>query len=206
MARSANPVAGNQRGRYGRSMIDNPQVGPGRPSVPDAPVPDTKDWTWVLDGRCEFCAFEGRRVAGTEVSAAVSGLVPRWLRVLARGDVAVRPAPAVWSSLEYACHVRDVFVVFADRATLMLTEDRPRFADWDQDAAAIVGRYWEQDPHRVAEELAERARHLSAVFAAVPPESWARTGLRSNGSSFTVDSLGRYLLHDVVHHVADVSG
>jgi DinB superfamily len=187
-------------------VIDDMSSPSAERSGPDTPVPDAKDWTWVLDRRCEFCAFDGRLVAGTEVSAAVSGLVPRWLRVTARDDVAVRPAPAVWSPLEYACHVRDVFAVFGDRATLMLAEEGPRFADWDQDRAAIAGRYWEQDPQRVAEELAANGRRLSAVFAAVPEGSWERRGRRSNGSLFTVDSLGRYLLHDVVHHLADVSG
>jgi hypothetical protein len=169
-------------------------------------VPDTKDWTWVLDGRCEFCEFEGRRVAGTEVSAAVSELVPRWLRVLARGDVAVRPAPAIWSPLEYACHVRDVFGVFAERAELILTDNDARFQDWDQDAAALADRYWEQDPESVAEQLTDRARHASAVFAAVPEHGWDRRGRRSNGSVFSLDSLGRYMIHDVVHHLADVAG
>jgi hypothetical protein len=31
-----------------------------------------------------------------------------------------------------------------------------------------------------------------------------RTGDRSDGSSFTVESFARYFLHDPVHHVADV--
>jgi hypothetical protein len=30
--------------------------------------------------------------------------------------------------------------------------------------------------------------------------------VRSNGSEFTVESLGRYHLHDVVHHLHDVTG
>jgi hypothetical protein len=35
--------------------------------------------------------------------------------------------------------------------------------------------------------------------------AWDRPGLRSNGSRFTVASLGRYHLHDVVHHLRDVA-
>ena len=31
-----------------------------------------------------------------------------------------------------------------------------------------------------------------------------RPGRRSNGSVFTVETLGRYFLHDVLHHLHDV--
>jgi hypothetical protein len=40
----------------------------------------------------------------------------------------------------------------------------------------------------------------------VPADAWDRPGVRSNGSEFTVESLGRYHLHDVVHHLHDVAG
>ena len=33
-----------------------------------------------------------------------------------------------------------------------------------------------------------------------------RRGLRDNGSEFTVDSIARYHLHDVLHHSHDVRG
>ncbi|MEU4626935.1 DinB family protein [Actinoplanes sp. NPDC023801] len=175
-------------------------------STPEPPIPDSKDWTWVLDEQCDFCGFDGRHFAAVDVAVTVTQLVPRWIRVLDRDDVAVRPAPAVWSALEYGCHVRDVFGVFAERAELILTDDDARFADWDQDATALAGRYWQQAPEVVAEQLAARARHTSAVFAAVPEYAWNRPGRRSNGSAFTLGSLGRYMVHDVVHHLADVAG
>ena len=38
----------------------------------------------------------------------------------------------------------------------------------------------------------------------MPPLAWQRRGLRSDGSEFTVETLGRYHLHDVVHHLYDV--
>jgi hypothetical protein len=33
---------------------------------------------------------------------------------------------------------------------------------------------------------------------------WDRRGLRSNGSQFTVLTLGQYFLHDLAHHLVDV--
>jgi hypothetical protein len=187
-------------------MIDNPHGAAGMASDPEAPVPDVQDWTWVIDERCDFCEFDGRLIAAAEVPSTIPGLVSRWVAVLGRGDVAARPGPAVWSPLEYACHVRDVFGVFAERATLILTEDDARFTNWDQDATALAQRYWRQDPEQVAEQLTERGHHIAGVFAAVPEGAWDRSGQRSNGSIFTLDTLGRYMLHDVVHHLADVRG
>ena len=110
----------------------------------------------------------------------------------------------VGSPLEYACHVRDVCAVFAVRATLMLAQDEPHFPNWDQDETAITDRYADQDPAVVADELARAAGDWSAVYAACSGPDWERTGIRSNGSQFTVASLGVYGLHDIRHHLWDV--
>jgi hypothetical protein len=32
----------------------------------------------------------------------------------------------------------------------------------------------------------------------------ARTGRRSDGATFSVGSISRYMVHDTIHHVADV--
>src|SRR5699024_2237378 len=123
-----------------------------------------------------------------------------------RSEVGQRPRPRVWSPLEYACHVRDAHEVFTARVALMLAEDDPQFADWDQDAVAVEGRYWAQDPDAVARELAANAERTAAGYDAVPADAWSRTGRRGDGAVFTVGSLGRYHLHDVTHHLWDVRG
>ena len=94
--------------------------------------------------------------------------------------------------------------IFAERVRLMLAEDDPGFENWDQDATALELRYEEQDPATVSVELVERAAEAAAAYAAVGADQWQRTGRRSNGSVFTVETLGRYHLHDVVHHLWDV--
>jgi SAM-dependent methyltransferase len=116
----------------------------------------------------------------------------------------VRPAPTTWSPLEYGCHVRDVHRIFAERVRLMLAEDDPAFANWDQDVTAAEDRYDLQDPAVVYGELAEAARAMADLLRSVEDAQWSRTGRRSNGSFFTVDTIGRYYLHDIVHHLHDV--
>ena len=170
----------------------------------DEIVPDTKDWTWVLERPCPECGFAAGDLPLDRLGAEVRRDAVGWPALLASPEAPVRPAPSTWSVLEYACHVRDVHRVFGERLRLMLAEDDPLFANWDQDETAVRERYAEQDPARVAEELTAAADAVAAAYDAVPGDAWDRRGRRSNGSHFTVATLGRYHLHDVVHHAYDV--
>lgn len=166
--------------------------------------PDTKDWTWVLDRPCQECGFDCRHYPREETGARVRDNASTWKRVLGRNDVAVRPAPDVWSPLEYACHVRDVFRLYDYRLSLMLDRDNPLYPNWDQDETAIAERYGEQDPAVVTTELAAAAADVASRFDGVSGEQWSRPGRRSDGASFTVETFARYFLHDAVHHLHDV--
>lgn len=166
--------------------------------------PDTKDWTWVIDRRCPECGVDVSRLSPAEVAASVRDLTPRWVGALNRPDAATRRSATTWSVLEYGCHVRDVHRLFRERLRLMLTEDSPTFANWDQDATALTGRYHEQEPAAVAAELAASATVMAQTLDAVREQELERLGLRSNGSRFTVATLARYYLHDVAHHTHDI--
>jgi hypothetical protein len=174
----------------------------------DEIVPDDKDWTWVLERPCPDCGLVATTVAVDDVPAIVRANAARWVEVLGGSDVAARPRPDVWSPLEYACHVRDVFRLFDTRLHLMLDAgpEGATFANWDQDETAVAERYGEQDPAVVADDLAVAAEVLAASFAAVTPEQHGQVGLRSDGSRFTVTTFAQYLVHDPVHHVWDVTG
>jgi hypothetical protein len=173
-------------------------------------VPDTKNWTWVVDRRCAECGFDASAVDAANAVTGVAGRLRRnavaWPAVLQRPDVRERPDDSTWSALEYAAHVRDVCRLYRERLALMLERDDPVYPNWDQDVAAIEGRYAEQDPATVAAELTDAASALADAFDAVRGEQWQRRGRRSDGASFTVDTFSRYFLHDVVHHLWDVRG
>lgn len=170
----------------------------------DGIVPDRKDWTWTLERTCSQCGMDASSIPAADLASRVTTSTAPWSQVLTRCDVRRRPGPATWSPLEYACHVRDGCVLFTQRITTMLTDDHPAFANWDQDGTAIEDRYAEQDPPVVAAALAGAAADLAAVCARVSSEQWELTGHRSDGSQFTVLSLGRYGLHDLAHHLWDV--
>jgi hypothetical protein len=173
-------------------------------SEPPVVPPENKDWTWVLTRPCEECGFDSTAVSPGDVDALVRTNAAAWQTVLARDDVSVRPSPLVWSPLEYACHVRDVFRIFNQRLGRMLDEDNPLFENWDQDETAVIARYWAQDPATVAAELGAAAETIASTFAAVDGDQWQRAGRRSDGATFTVDTFARYLIHDPIHHLNDI--
>lgn len=166
--------------------------------------PDTRDWTFVITEGCGECGFTPQPPEAT--GDRLRATVPLWRWALASGSARQRPAPAVWSAVEYGCHVRDTCRLFRDRLALMLDADDPEFANWVQDVTALEDGYFHQDPAVVAKALAVEAQATAAAFDAVVPGQWHRTGRRSNGSVFTVGTFAVYFLHDIEHHVHDVAG
>ncbi|MCU1677518.1 MAG: DinB family protein [Frankiales bacterium] len=172
-------------------------------------TPDDKDWTWVLQQPCEECGFDTRAMDSHRVGDMLRANAADWTYLLRTEDepaLRTRPTPTRWSPIEYGCHVRDVFRVFAERLHLMLTEDDPGFANWDQDTTALERDYAGEDSAVLAREIDEAAARAAAAFDAVPTDAWDRTGRRSDGARFTVDSLARYFAHDPIHHLHDVTG
>lgn len=169
--------------------------------------PDDKDWTWVLERPCGECGLEAGAVPREQLGERYFVAAEEWVQILRSSPaVETRPAPGVWSPLEYGAHVRDVLGLTTERVELMLTAEDPTFANWDQDETALAQRYAEQDPEQVAQDLEAAAQRLVGLVAEIEPAAWERAGTRSNGSAFTVLTLLQYGLHDVVHHLWDVTG
>ena len=169
-------------------------------------VPDDKDWTWVLQRPCPDCGFDASTTATTDVAKLIEANAQAWTHLLTTGALRPgRPDASTWSSLEYACHVRDVFRRYLERIELMLNEDDPFFPNWDQDLSAVEEAYEQQDPQRVVDELREAATKLAARLSRIAEPEWPRPGRRGDGAAFTVETISRYMVHDPIHHVWDVT-
>ncbi|MBA2609946.1 MAG: DinB family protein [Actinobacteria bacterium] len=168
-------------------------------------VPDDKDWTWVLERQCDECEFDASVTATADVAQMTRDASAQWVELLTtRVDVTTRPRLDVWSPLEYGCHVRDVYRVYTKRLRRMLNEDGPHYENWDQDKTAVEDRYSEQDPVAVAVDIRDEGTTLANLFDSIEGEQWERAGFRSDGAAFTIDTISRYFVHDVVHHLHDV--
>ena len=175
-------------------------------------IPDDKNWTWVLEQTCPECGFDASTFLAAEVAPLVRANAQAWSRLLVpvppsdAAQLRRRPRPDRWAPIEYACHVRDVFVLYLERLRMMLEEDNPLYPNWDQDVTAVEQRYGEQDPVVVAAQLRDAADELAGAFEGVHGEQWRRHGRRSDGARFDIAGFSRYLLHDPVHHLFDVTG
>ena len=160
---------------------------------------------------CEECGFDYDALEPADVPAAVRTFAKRYRMPLTRflrdedGDALVRqrPAPEVWSALEYAAHVRDVFASYDGWIRLCLSKDRPVLESSGADDLATERRYNEDDPVAVADALAANAERLAATVEAVPINGWDRVGLRRDEER-SVLLLARRAVHEGSHHLLDI--
>jgi hypothetical protein len=118
-----------------------------------------------------------------------------------------RPAPDVWSPLEYGCHVRDVMQIQVGRVARGLAEDTPSFEPMNRDERAVRLRYNEQDPAVVSEQVVDAAAALAAVFDGMTDQHLART-VTYNWPEKMVRPLrwlGRHTIHELEHHRLDIA-
>ena len=155
---------------------------------------------------CRECGFEYDLSQAPSAGPAIIDGAAAFGVLLCSGptDLRARREPPTWSPLEYGCHVRDVFRIYDQRLARMLLEDDPLFANWDQDATAVDDDYASQDPAVVAGELAVAGEAVAGGFGAVEGAQWTRSGRRSDGATFTIESFARYFVHDPIHHLYDV--
>lgn len=160
---------------------------------------------------CAECGFDYESLGPADVPAAIRSFATRYRAPLSRflpgedGDSLVRqrPAPEVWSALEYAAHVRDVFASYDGWVHLCLAGDRPVLEGPGPDALAEQRRYNEDDPVAVADALAANAERLATTFETVPDDGWDRVGLRRDEER-SVRFTARRAVHEGSHHLLDI--
>ena len=85
-----------------------------------------------------------------------------------------RPAPEVWSALEYLCHLRDVHATATIRLHRMRTEDGPILEPMLNDLRVRRFRYNELDPVAVLDELARTVAGFLDEVERMPADGWHR--------------------------------
>lgn len=168
--------------------------------------PDTKDWSWVTTRACKECGFDPDQISIAQIPDQIKSQLLVWPEILNRPNISERLQRDQWSALEYGAHVRDVLIVMRGRLKQMLAQDNPDLLNWDQDQAAIDGKYRSLNSALLADEIGIEGQMLANHYAHVTDEQGQRPGQRTDGSQFTVLSLGKYLLHELVHHAWDVQG
>lgn len=163
---------------------------------------------------CGECGFDSSAMSDADLVAACTSFVRKYRPPLTRflpGEdgpsvLRRRPAPDVWSALEYAAHVRDVFVFYRERIERVRSEDRPLLTSVGFAELADTAAYNDEDPAAVADAVTAEAAALAATLSALSEAEWDRVGLSSDGSGDerSVRSLARRAVHDASHHLLDI--
>jgi len=174
------------------------------------------------DGRLfEFVGYKNIDAdvcAGCGFSYAVGRAeITPWLRSDARAFVAklgrlddaaarTRPAPGVWSPLEYACHVRDMLGVQTERVRLVQRAVDPEFVPMGRDERVVEDRYNEQGPVVVAGELVAAADAFATLLDGLDDDGWRRTGIYNypERARRSVEWIAIHTNHELLHHRGDI--
>jgi hypothetical protein len=163
----------------------------------------------MTNERCPECGFEydlDRAVAADVAIVATTAEVVGALTTLTDEDARERRDPQTWSPLEYACHLRDVFLVQRERVLLARRVDEPDLVPMGRDERAVHDGYEEQDPEIVARQLTDAALMFANVLARLDADAWERTVIY-NYPAPTARSLrwvAVHTEHEARHHLADI--
>ena len=157
--------------------------------------------------RCDECGFSYDEGLAWSAGTAIIEEAQAIGHLLTASGTAVgqRPAPATWSALEYACHVRDVLLVQRERVLLARVVANPRPAPMSRDERVAFDGYADQDPADVARQLGDAAGLFANVLDRLG-DDWDRT-MTYNFPEPTIRSLrwvAVHTLHEVSHHRRDI--
>ena len=158
---------------------------------------------------CAECGFSDQLVQPDAVPGRLRALrngFSKELDGVATVAVSQRPEPAVWSALEYACHVRDVLLVQRERMIAAQVEDLPAVARMHRDERVSLARYDAHPVPVVLDQLGMAAELCAVAFEALDAAGRARR-LVYPWPEVTERDLawvGRNTVHEGEHHLMDV--
>ena len=156
--------------------------------------------------RCDECGFDGSRFDGPALVAELRALGPSWRTLIesAGPGLRVRPAPKVWSAIEYAAHSRDITALHAFGVEEALTKDEPHYPAIEADLVeSAADGYVDEQPAPVVDELEKQAERLATLADESGAAAWTR-GLTLGAERIDVRRLLEHALHDSTHHLRDV--
>ena len=161
--------------------------------------------------RCEECGFDPAELRPRDMVVAIRSFGRRYRAPLTRGlagedlDAVVRtsPGPGVWSALEYAAHVSQVFAEFDDRARAALAGDLPDepVVDWEGRVAAAAPGL---EREATAEAVDDAADSLATTLSELNEDEWELPTLTGRGREVPVTELAVIAVHEGSHHLLDV--
>ncbi|WP_094192114.1 DinB family protein [Streptomyces katrae] len=157
---------------------------------------------------CAECGFAYDLELAPTAASRAGEYAARFAELLLRAEreaLVRRPAPGVWSPLEYACHVRDVLLVQRERVLAARRTDKPVATPMGRDERVEHEGYALQDPAAVARQLTDAAALFGNVLHRLPPAHWERTLVYSypEPAERSLSWVAVHTLHELRHHLRD---
>ncbi|WP_261560580.1 DinB family protein [Frankia tisae] len=155
---------------------------------------------------CSECDFDASAVGVGQVAAdlgLVTGRIAEHLRALPADVVRHRPAPSIWSPIEYLGHLRESMAFhrwLIERAT---AEQTPVIPAVDPDASVAAAGYRHGDLDDLLGQFERRVARLRETMAQLD-EDLARRAIDLDGRVVDVALVARSALHECHHHDGDI--
>ena len=158
----------------------------------------------VREGTCDECGFEWEALGPEELIDALRAGSAELSTALPDEAVTKRPADDVWSPIEYAGHLADVFDWYLERIVRMIEEDRPQLTAvrWSEETPRR--RHHERPVEDVLVDADTAMRRLALRLELLDAKQWLDVGIGSDGDERTVLDIARRAVHELRHHVMDI--
>jgi hypothetical protein len=132
-------------------------------------------------------------------------------------EAMARPeAPGKWSIRDVVQHLADSELVAGFRLRIVLAQERPPLAGYDQDLWASRLRYSEADVHDALEQFVAVRKANVRIWARLTPDDLKRVGVHGERGEESLERLRKlYAGHDLLHlnqlqrigaaHVSEIS-
>lgn len=117
--------------------------------------------------------------------------------------VRARPAPGVWSAVEYLGHVVDMLDVMAPAMRRTVVEEHPDLWMFDSEEQAEEQDYNSLGIAELMSRLDTACADLSLTIDDIDPDEWQRRSTLAGTEVSTLDILRR-AVHEGLHHLSDV--
>lgn len=162
---------------------------------------------WV----CPECGLDYDTISPRDAAGAVRTFPRRYRNVLTHFGpdedleevIRTRPAPDVWSALEYTAHVAQTLDLMAPNIRQIVNEDNPHLYTFDPDEQAEEQDYNDWTLLMAVSELESACADLSMAIEYTPSDAWNRKGTFDYGEREAID-IARNAVHEGSHHLRDI--
>lgn len=137
--------------------------------------------------------IEQYRSGGANLRKAIAGMT--------REQLAARPVPGKWSTLEVICHIADFEPVYADRMKRVIAEENPLLPSGDPDKFQARLAYMNRDAEEELTLIETVRSQMARILSTLTEQDFSRTGKHSTDGPLSLTVLLERITGHIPHHL-----